>query len=119
MSRAQDRSGPGALSEARNRLEMLADPQSFLELGSQARHQVTAFDMQRRRPLGDGVVTGVGRIDDRPVALFAQDPTALGGSLGETHASKIQRVMDWSARSRMPVDGRELGRPARPPAVGG
>ncbi|MBV9162464.1 MAG: acyl-CoA carboxylase subunit beta [Pseudonocardiales bacterium] len=105
MSRAQDRSGPGTLSEARDRLEMLADPQSFLELGSRARHRVTAFDMQRRRPLGDGVVTGVGRIDDRPVALFAQDPTALGGSLGETHASKIQRVMDWSARSRMPVVG--------------
>jgi acetyl-CoA carboxylase carboxyltransferase component len=92
-------------TEAMRNLLALADPDSFNELGSQARHQCTAFDMQRRRPPGDGVITGTGRLDDRPVAFFAQDPTVLGGSLGETHAAKIVRVMKWAARARMPVIG--------------
>jgi propionyl-CoA carboxylase beta chain len=61
--------------------------------------------MQHRRPDGDGVVTGIARIDDRPVAVFAQDPATLGGSLGETHAAKIVRVGDWAERSQMPVVG--------------
>jgi propionyl-CoA carboxylase beta chain len=91
--------------DARQLLSALADPLSFLETGSQARHQATAFDMQRRRPAGDGVVTGLATVADRPVALFAQDSSVLGGSLGETHAAKIVRIMDRAARSRMPVVG--------------
>lgn len=87
------------------RLFELVDPDSLVELGSQARHSVTAFDMARRRPAGDGVVTGLARVEDRPVALFAQDSAVLGGSLGETHAGKIRRVLEWAGRSRMPVVG--------------
>ncbi len=87
------------------RVEALVDPGSFTELGSQARHHVTAFDMQRKRPAGDGVVTGVAEIHRRPVGVFAQDPTALGGSLGEVHAAKIARVLDHAERARVPVVG--------------
>jgi acetyl-CoA carboxylase carboxyltransferase component len=83
----------------------LADPGSFNEVGSAARHRTHAFGMQDKRPAGDGVVTGSARIDGRPVALFAQDPTALGGSLGEVHAAKIARVLDHADRARVPVVG--------------
>ncbi|HWB71298.1 MAG TPA: acyl-CoA carboxylase subunit beta [Egibacteraceae bacterium] len=87
------------------RVRALTDPGSFTELGSQARHRFHAFDMQRKRPAGDGVVTGVARIGGRPVAVFAQDPTALGGSLGEVHAAKIARMLDHAGRARTPVVG--------------
>ena len=87
------------------RVSGLVDPDSFTEVGSQARHRVHAFDMQRKRPAGDGVVTGTGTIDGRPVALFSQDPAALGGSLGEIHAQKITRVLDHAGRARIPVVG--------------
>ncbi len=87
------------------RLEALVDPGSFREFGSQARHRVTAFGMDRKRPAGDGVVTGTARIDGRPAGVFAQDPSALGGSLGEVHAAKITAVLDHAARARVPVIG--------------
>ena len=87
------------------RVRALVDEGSFTELGSQARHRTHAFDMQRKRPSGDGVVTGTGSIHGRPIALFSQDPTALGGSLGEVHASKIARMLDLAARARSPVVG--------------
>ncbi len=87
------------------RVRALTDPGTFREFGSQARHAVTAFDMARKRPAGDGVVTGSARVDNRPVALFAQDPTALGGSLGAMHAGKIALVLDHAARARVPVVG--------------
>jgi propionyl-CoA carboxylase beta chain len=90
---------------AMHHLLALADQDSFTELGSQAVHQCTAFDMARRRPPGDGVVTGIGTLAGRPVAMFAQDPKVLGGSLGETHAAKIVRIMQWAGRARMPVVG--------------
>jgi propionyl-CoA carboxylase beta chain len=95
-------SGP---SEARRRIELLADSASFEEFGSQARHRVTAFAMADRRPAGDGVVTGSARVAGRPVGVFAQDPTVLGGSLGELHASKIVRVLDYAERVGAPVIG--------------
>jgi propionyl-CoA carboxylase beta chain len=87
------------------RVRALVDDGTFTEFGSQARHRVTAFDMQRKRPAGDGVVTGHGRVNGRPVGLFSQDPTALGGSLGELHAAKITRVLDHASRGRTPVVG--------------
>ena len=96
--------GPPRLTAA-ERVARLTDPGSHIELGSQARHHSTKFDLQRRRPAGDGVVTGLGRVDDRPVALFAQDSSVLGGSLGEVHAAKITRIIDWAARCRTPVIG--------------
>lgn len=87
------------------RISALVDLDSFAEFGSQARHRVTAFGMDRKRPDGDGVVTGPARIHGRPVEVFAQDPTALGGSLGEVHAAKIAAGLDRAAKMRCPVVG--------------
>ncbi|MFI7217417.1 acyl-CoA carboxylase subunit beta [Micromonospora maritima] len=95
----------GAPVSARDRLLDLVDEGTFLEFNSEARHRTSAFDMHHRRPAGDGVVTGLGRVDDRPIAFFAQESAVFGGSLGEVHAAKIVRVMDWAARSRHPVIG--------------
>ena len=87
------------------RITALVDLDSFNEVGSQARHRVTAFGMERKRPAGDGVVTGSARIHGRPVEVFAQDPTALGGSLGEVHAAKIAAGLDRAKRTRCPIVG--------------
>lgn len=84
---------------------MLADTNSFEEFGSQARHRVTAFAMADRRPPGDGVITGSARVAGRAIGVFAQDPAVLGGSLGELHASKILRVLDYAERATAPVIG--------------
>jgi len=64
---------------ARERLELLLDPGSFVELDQLARHRSTAFGLDKERPLGDGVVTGWGRIDGRKVFVFSQDFTVFGG----------------------------------------
>ncbi|MDH2428330.1 acyl-CoA carboxylase subunit beta [Sphaerisporangium sp. TRM90804] len=87
------------------RVHLMADAGSFEEFGGQARHRATAFGMAARRPAGDGVVTGAARVDGRPVGLYAQDPSVMGGSLGETHASKIARVLDYAERVRAPAIG--------------
>jgi propionyl-CoA carboxylase beta chain len=92
-------------TEARWRIGALVDAGSFCEFGSQVRHRTTAFGMDRKRPAGDGVITGYAHISGRPVGLFAQDATVLGGSLGEMHASKIVRVLDYAERVRAPVIG--------------
>ncbi len=92
-------------SQASSRIEMLVDRGTFQAFGSQAQHQVTAFGMDRRRPVGDGVVTGLASVAGRPVAVFAQDPAVLGGSLGELHAEKILRVIGHAQRGRFPVIG--------------
>ncbi len=68
---------------ARERIEMLFDEGTFVELDELARHRSTAFGLEKNRPYGDGVVTGYGTIDGRPVCVFAQDFTVFGGSLGE------------------------------------
>jgi propionyl-CoA carboxylase beta chain len=93
------------LTDRLGRVEALVDPGSFTELGSQARHRTHTFGMQAKRPAGDGVVTGLAAIHGRQVALFAQDPTALGGSLGEVHAAKITRIATHAGRARTPVVG--------------
>ena len=98
-------SGATGMAGVKGHIEMLVDPGSFEEFGSQARHGATAFEMARRRPSGDGVVTGFARLDRRPVGLFAQDSTTLGGSLGEMHARKITRVLSYAERARAPVIG--------------
>lgn len=104
---ARVRPDPGARRDtaAYRRLHTLVDQDSLLELGSGARHRATAFGMQRKRPAGDGVITGLARVDQRPVAVFAQDSTVMGGSLGEMHAAKIVRIMRWAARDRVPIIG--------------
>jgi acetyl-CoA carboxylase carboxyltransferase component len=94
------------VSAARSaRLDALVDPGSFREFGSRAKHRITAFGMEAKRPAGDGVITGTARIDGRPAGIFAQDPRQLGGSLGEMHATKIAAVLDHAARTRVPVVG--------------
>ncbi|MGH4000042.1 MAG: carboxyl transferase domain-containing protein, partial [Pseudonocardiaceae bacterium] len=92
-------------ADTRSRVRAFADPGSFTEFGSRARHRTYAFGMQHKRPAGDGVVTGIGRVDGREIALFAQDSAALGGSLGEIHASKIARIVTHAGRARNPVVG--------------
>src|SRR3954447_26040985 len=74
---------------ARERVEALLDPDSFVELDALARHRAHDFGIEEKRPYGDGVVTGHGTIDGRPVCVFSQDFTVFGGSLGEVFGEKI------------------------------
>src|SRR5438445_486923 len=90
---------------ARERLEVLLDPGSFVELDRFVTHRATDFGLADERYLGDGVVTGHGRIDGRLVYVFAQDFTVFGGSLSETHAEKICKVMDLAVRNGAPIVG--------------
>ncbi len=90
---------------ARERIEALLDPESFIELDAFAVHRNTAFGMEHRKPLGDGVITGHGTIDGRSVCVFAQDFTVFGGSLGEVFAEKICKVMDLALRMGVPCIG--------------
>jgi propionyl-CoA carboxylase beta chain len=90
---------------ARERLEMLLDEGTFIEMDSYARHRSTAFGQDRNRPYGDGVVTGYGQVDGRTVAVFAQDFTVFGGSLGEVFGEKICKVMDFAMKVGCPVVG--------------
>src|SRR5882762_2468434 len=90
---------------ARERLDLLLDPASFLELDRFVVHQTHDFGMAEQRIPGDGVVTGSGRIHGRPVFVFAQDFTVFGGSLSETHAEKICKVMDLALKNGAPVIG--------------
>jgi propionyl-CoA carboxylase beta chain len=90
---------------ARERVELLLDPGSFVELDAFVRHRNPNFDMLATRPYGDGVVTGHGTIEGRRVFVFSQDFTVFGGSLGEAFAAKIVKVMDLALRYRCPIIG--------------
>jgi len=90
---------------ARERLEMLLDENSFEEFDALARHRSTSFGMEENRPYGDGVVTGVGTVEGRSVAVFAQDFTVFGGSLGQVFGEKIVKVMDFAIKTGVPVVG--------------
>jgi len=90
---------------ARERLEMLLDKGTFIEMDKYARHRSTAFGQEKNRPYGDGVVTGYGQIDGRQVAVFAQDFTVFGGSLGQVFGEKIVKVMDFAMKIGCPVVG--------------
>ena len=90
---------------ARERLELLLDPGSFVELDAFVQHRSPNFNMMENRPYGDGVVTGHGTIEGRRVFVFSQDFTVFGGSLGEAYAEKIVKVMDMAVRYRCPVIG--------------
>src|SRR5690554_1484145 len=87
---------------ARERIELLLDEGSFVELNPFVEHR--SQDLDQKGP-GDGVVTGFGKINGRPVYLFAQDFTVFGGALGEMHAKKIATVMDLAAKSGAPFIG--------------
>jgi len=90
---------------ARERVEKLLDPGSFQELDTFARHRTHDFQMQKKRPWGDAVVSGHGTIDARRVCVFSQDFTIFGGSLGEVMAEKVCKVMDLAAKIGCPVIG--------------
>src|SRR3954465_11349042 len=90
---------------ARERIDKLLDPGSFEELDTFVRHRTHEFEMDKRRPYGDAVVTGYGTIDGRTVFVFSQDFTVFGGSLGEVMAEKMVKVMDLAAKVGAPVIG--------------
>ncbi|MBF4161826.1 acyl-CoA carboxylase subunit beta [Nocardioides acrostichi] len=98
---------------ARERIEMLFDEGSFVELDELARHRSTAFGLEKTRPYGDGVVTGYGTIDGRQVCVFSQDFTVFGGSLGEVYGEKIVKVMDLAIKTGSPIIGINEGAGAR------
>ncbi len=90
---------------ARERLHFLMDEGSFQEIGMFVTHRSTEFGLEREKYLGDGVVTGYGTINGRLVYVFSQDFTVFGGSLSETHAEKICRIMDLAMKNGAPVIG--------------
>ena len=90
---------------ARERIALLLDEGSFVEMDKYARHRSTAFGQDKSRPYGDGVVTGYGTVEGRTVAVFAQDFTVFGGSLGEVFGEKIVKVMDFAMKVGCPVIG--------------
>ena len=90
---------------ARERITYLLDEGSFEEMGALVTHRATDFGMQKEVYYGDGVVTGYGTINSRPVCIFAQDFTVFGGALSETHAEKICKVMDMAVRTGTPMIG--------------
>ncbi|TCP56174.1 propionyl-CoA carboxylase carboxyltransferase subunit [Tamaricihabitans halophyticus] len=98
---------------ARERIDALLDPGSFVELDDLARHRSTNFGQERNRPYGDGVVTGYGTVDGRPVCVFSQDVTVFGGSLGEVYGEKIVKVMDLAIKTGQPIIGINEGGGAR------
>lgn len=104
-ARAVEKQHARGKQTARERIDMLLDPGSFVELDEFARHRSTTFGMEASRPYGDGVVTGYGTVDGRPVAVFAQDFTVFGGSLGEVFGEKIVKVMDLAMKTGCPVIG--------------
>jgi propionyl-CoA carboxylase beta chain len=98
---------------ARERIERLVDPGSFVELDMLARHRAHGFGIEANRPLTDGVVTGWGTVDGRKVFVFSQDFTVFGGALGEVFAEKIHKVMDIAESVGAPVVGLNDGAGAR------
>src|SRR5262249_32124384 len=104
--------GRGKLT-ARERIDLLCDPGSFTEFDELARHRATDFGIAATRPYGDGVVTGYGTVDGRPVCLFSQDFTVFGGSLGEVYGEKIVKIMDHALKTGCPIIGINDGGGAR------
>ena len=90
---------------ARERLDVLLDPNSFHEIDAFVTHRSSAFGLEDQKVLGDGVVTGSGTINSRPVYVYSQDFTVFGGSLSETHAEKICKIMDLALKNGHPVIG--------------
>ncbi len=90
---------------ARERVELLLDPGSFVELDRFVRHRESEFGMRDKRPWGDAVVTGYGTVFGRPVCVFSQDFTVFGGSLSEVFAEKVCKVMDMAIKVGCPVVG--------------
>ena len=112
-ARAVEKQHARGKKTARERIIDLLDEGSFMELDEFARHRSSTFGMQRNRPFGDGVVTGYGTVDGRPVCVFSQDVTVFGGSLGEVYGEKIVKILDFALRNGCPVVGINEGGGAR------
>jgi propionyl-CoA carboxylase beta chain len=112
-ARAVEKQHAKGKKTARERIDMLLDPGSFVELDELARHRSTNFGLEKNRPYGDGVVTGHGTVDGRPVCVFSQDVTVFGGALGEVYGEKIVKVMDLAMKTGRPIIGINEGGGAR------
>ncbi len=111
--RAVERQHAKGKLTARERVDLLLDEGSFTELDELARHRSVNFGIEKNRPYGDGVVTGYGTVDGRPVCVYSQDFTVFGGSLGEVYGEKIVKVMDFAMKTGCPVVGINDGGGAR------
>jgi propionyl-CoA carboxylase beta chain len=111
--RAVERQHAKGKMTARERIDGLLDPGSFTEFDELARHRATDFGVAGNRPYGDGVVTGYGTVDGRPVCIFSQDFTVFGGALGEVHGEKIVKVMEHALKTGCPMIGINDGGGAR------
>ena len=98
---------------ARERIEGFLDQGSFTETDALARHRARDFGLENNRPTGDGVITGFGTVDGRPVCIFSQDATVFGGALGEVYGEKIVKVMDLALKTGCPLVGINEGSGAR------
>src|SRR3954467_1199947 len=112
-ARAVEKQHARGKKTARERIELLLDEGSFIETDELARHRSTNFGQSKKRPYGDGVVTGYGTIDNRPVCVFSQDVTVFGGSLGEVYGEKIVKILDLAMKTGCPVIGINEGGGAR------
>ena len=97
----------------RERIDMLLDEGSFVEFDALARHRTTAFGMEAKKPLGDGLVSGYGTVDGRLVAVYSQDFTVYGGSLSQVNGEKIVKVQKFALKNGCPVIGINDGGGAR------
>jgi propionyl-CoA carboxylase beta chain len=112
-ARAVERQHDKGKMTARERVDKLLDPGSFRGLDELARHRATSFGVSANRPYGDGVVTGFGTVEGRPVCVYSQDFTVFGGSLGEVYGEKIVKVMDHALKTGCPIIGINDGGGAR------
>src|SRR6478672_7402844 len=112
-ARAVERQHAKGKMTARERIGRLLDPGSFTELDELARHRADDFGVEASHPYGDGVVTGFGTIDGRPVCVYSQDFTVFGGSLGEVYGEKIVKLMDHALKTGCPLIGINDGGGAR------
>ncbi|MGH3684350.1 MAG: acyl-CoA carboxylase subunit beta, partial [Pseudonocardiaceae bacterium] len=112
-ARAAARQHAKGRKTARERIDLLLDAGSFIELDELARHRCIDFGQETNRPYGDGVVTGYGTVEGRPVCVFSQDAAIFGGSLGEVYGEKIVKVMDLAMRTGCPIIGINEGGGAR------
>ncbi|MEM6996712.1 MAG: carboxyl transferase domain-containing protein, partial [Myxococcota bacterium] len=104
-AKAVERVHASKRSTAHERIDLLLDEGSFVELDKFVTHNCNDFGMPGKKAYGDGVVTGHGTIDGRPVFVFAQQPAVFGGSLGMAHAKKICKLMDMALDVGAPVIG--------------
>jgi propionyl-CoA carboxylase beta chain len=112
-ARAVEKQHAKGKKTARERVAMLLDEGSFVEFDELARHRSTMFGLQKDRPYGDGVVTGYGTVDGRPVCVFSQDVTIFGGALGQVYGEKIVKVQKFAMKTGCPLIGINEGGGAR------